>query len=409
MNCPNSTGEFASLGNTCLFDPITETGYSLNCLNSNPVVYNFSNPQCSGNYTSGTLFKDETCFNFEKKLFTVSPYYTIAQFTCNGLNLVSYTDSNCDGSSVQFPEGAVCMTDSKYDYLISCQSTKPTASPTSAPSISPTRFPTSSPSHSPSTSPTKATSKPSLSPVTSTPTTFPTKSPSTHVPTNNPTISAPTKDPTTMRPSKAPSNNPSKAPRFSFPTQSPTIQSTTLSPTSQSNVAGTDVGIGIGTSVGIVAAGLAVFVVFQNLQKEKRNSQGPQWLIPAEFQAPNQAINRHKDSIEAKNPVFKQESSGNLKQEQLTEEQILQKLRNFYSKVDPGKNDQDIQDLAKWAFFNGEAALYQKLRKKFGVDPNIISEEGAPREKLVLSGENQTQKQFSSINDVEHIGDDLKV
>jgi len=65
-----------------------------------------------------------------------------------------------------------------------------------------------------------------------------------------------------------------------------------------------------------------------------------------------------------------------------TKEQMFTKLSEFYRRIDPEKNEQDIRDLALWASVYGEDALYAKLRKKYGTDPLISS---APR--LVLRDE----------------------
>jgi len=96
----------------------------------------------------------------------------------------------------------------------------------------------------------------------------------------------------------------------------------------------------------------------------------PKYNIPAPF-------------MESGNPVYagiKEEarhSVGTAKASpqgapKLTRDQVFDKLTQFYAKVDPNKNVADISDLSNWIMVHGEEALYVKLRKKYGMDPNSI-------------------------------------
>lgn len=55
-------------------------------------------------------------------------------------------------------------------------------------------------------------------------------------------------------------------------------------------------------------------------------------------------------------------------QNSLAKDQLAQRLGAFYVKYEPGKDLNDVDDVAKWAMLNGVQALNAKLKSKYGAD-----------------------------------------
>jgi len=278
---------------------------------------------------------------------------------------------------------------------------EPTSSPTSSPS-------TSAPSHSPSKSP--STSKPSSRPSTSVPSRSPVTTRPSHAPTNHPSASPITRSPTsltptTLHPSKAPTRLPTHQPSYS-PTPKKTNSPTTASPTAPSIA--TPVGAAIGGIVGCTSIALAAFVVYRRrhdivkLGGASNNKPSSTWLAQVNFSEkpstaypvtgkPTATASKYSAaavSYESGNPVYTglRLSASGAGSAKPTTEQIREKLSVFYSRVDPNKDANDIKDLADWATVHGEEALYIKLRKKYGADPNTFIKR-AKGPKLLFSDE----------------------
>ena len=291
---------------------------------------------------------------------------------------------------------------------------------TDGPSTSPT---TSRPSKTPSMSP--STSRPSASPNTS----APSKSPSTSRPSDSPTTSRPSNAPS-RTPSRSPtiSKSPTLTPTIPI-TGSPFTQSPTEDAAAATVQQATVIGGAIGGSIVFL---LAAFVLFSRrkdicgllggsgasksqvnwLEEAQRASpdapstytlpSGAQTAVlkankynaPPMNAQPNLGYERYNQpmvaqaipvaSYESGNPVYAgvaREANVRLSTRSVasaappakpTREQIVEKLRMYYQKVDPNKKIEDINDLATWVMLNSEEALYVKLRKKYGTDPNTV-------------------------------------
>jgi hypothetical protein len=272
------------------------------------------------------------------------------------------------------------------------------------------------------------TVSPSTSPTTSRPSVGPSPAPSTTRPSRNPSTSRPSQNPSRM-PTNSPSR--SKAPTSAAPTTSPTPQPTrnptripttrapitTQAPTEDAGAAATrTIGVAVGASVGAVAFALFAFVLWRRggklFTRQVYNAAPTNWYQEALSASPNAPPNQALTAAaraaapkggnkynappqapvpvaapvyESGNPVYQGIRAGSSPAgsagarqsvgaplQPLSADAIMDKLSRFYAKFDPNKPVGDLHDLVKFVQAKGEEALYAKLRKKYGADPNSM-------------------------------------
>jgi len=191
-------------------------------------------------------------------------------------------------------------------------------------------------------------------------------------------------------------------------TLSPVISnSPTLFPPGATSNSAT-IGIALGSVAGVIVVSLGAFVLYRRRDSVYASMGGapkttwlaqvdmnapPRATVPAAYNAPNKyniPPGVTGESFQSGNPVYtgivRDSAKFSTPPLKLTKDYVFDKLRRFYEKIDPQKSVTDINDLTDWVMYHGEEALYIKLRKKYGADPNTVGV-SASQPKLVLGGD----------------------